>query len=348
MTGLRLCLGLWALQSSLAAAAQPAAAVPLYTDQNVPPAIYEQMLKSQDLALNLHYDEAEAQLRAARAAIPEHPLGGVFLLATRLSMLQEDQRQGKKGVPKDFFKEVDALIAQAQAQAEAYPASAYPKFYLGAALGCRGLARLYDGHYLDSYFDGKNGVDLVRQAVAIEPGLYDAYMGLGQFEYYCGSLGGMLRFILALKGSEAKGLEMLQTCGEKATYAAWPCRLYRVKLMVGEQHQYEASAPELAKVIERYPDNYDLLSDLKQCLDHGVKDPALLKQAELLLPKLKAGWDLPAYAKVDVPALELSIAKAWLAQGLWENAVPHLSALAKGKGPSAEEAQRLLKPKEQP
>ena len=345
MTWRHLCAGLWALQSCLAAAAQPAAAVPLYTDQNVPRDIYEKMLKSQDLALNLHYEEAEKQLREARASIPDHPLGGVFLLATRLSILQESLRRGNKEVPKDFFKEVDALIAQAQAQAEAYPKSAYPKFYLGAALGCRGLAKLYTGHYLDSYFDGRNGVDLVRQAVAIEPTLYDAYMGLGQFEYYCGSLGGMLRFVLALKGSEEKGLEMLQTCGEKATYAAWPCRLYRIKLMIREQHQYEPEAKELSLVIDRYPDNFDLLRDLTLSLDHGVKDPDLLKQAERLLAHLKAGWDLPDYAKVDVPALELSIAKAWLADGLWQNAAPHLQGLAKGKGPVADEAQGLLKPK---
>lgn len=305
-----LCTGLLALQSCLAAAAQPAAAVPLYTDRNVPPDIYEKMLQSQDLALNLHYEQAEKQLREARKAIPDHPLGGVFLLATRLSMLQESLRRGEHSVPKDFFTEVNALISQSQAQAELYPKSAYPKFYLGAALGCRGLAKLYTGHYLDSYFDGKNGVELVRQAVAIEPTLYDAYMGLGQFEYYCGSLGGMLRFILALKGSEEKGLEMLSTCGEKATYAAWPCRLYRIKLMIRERGQYQAEAQELAKVIERYPDNYDLMRDVTLCLDHGVKDPALLAQAERLLAHLKAGWDLPAYAKLDKKDFEKSIAKA--------------------------------------
>jgi hypothetical protein len=146
MTWRLFCAGLLALQSCLAAAAQPAAAVPLYTDQNVPRDIYEKMLKSQDLALNLHYEEAEKQLRQARAAIPDHPLGGVFLLATRLSMLQESLRRGNREVPKDFFAEVNALIAQAQGQAELYPKSAYPKFYLGAALGCRGLAKLYTGH----------------------------------------------------------------------------------------------------------------------------------------------------------------------------------------------------------
>ncbi len=348
MTWRAFALVLWALESCLAAAAQPAAAVPLYTDQNMPPAIYAQLLHSQELALNLQYEQAEALLQKARAAEPAHPLGGVFLLATRLSMLQESLRRGSREVPKGFFKDVDALIVQAQAQAEAYPKSAYPKFYLGAALGCRGLAKLYTGHYLDSYFDGKNGVDLVRQAVAIEPKLYDAYMGLGQFEYYCGSLGGMLRFILALKGSEEKGLEMLQTCGEKATYAVWPCRLYRVKLLIRERGQYQASAQDLAVLLARYPDNHDLLKDLTLCLEHGVTEPDLLNRGETVLEKLKGGWNLPSYAKLEAAELQLLLAKAWLARGAWENAVPHLNAVAAGKGPRAAEAKKLLQPKAYP
>jgi hypothetical protein len=302
--------GLTALLFCLSAAVHPAAAVPLYTDQNMPPEVMAQLMHAQDLALDLKYDEAEVELRRARAQVPNHPLGGVFLLATRLSILQESIRQGHLEVPKDFFEEVNALIDQAQSQGLAYPQSAYPKFYLGAALGCRGLARLYTGHYLDSYFDGKNGVDLVRQAVAIQPDLYDAYMGLGQFEYYCGSLGAMLRFVLALHGSEEKGLEMLKTCGEKATYAAWPCRLYRVKLMVSERKDFVGSAADLAQVMERYPDNTDLARQVFVCLENGSDDPDLLKLGEGLVARLKDGWKVPAYAHLELDFCEHALASA--------------------------------------
>jgi tetratricopeptide (TPR) repeat protein len=294
----------------LAVAVPSAVTVPLYTDQNMPLSVLQQLMHSQDLALDLKYDEAEAQLRAARDLVPEHPLGNVFLLATRLSLLQESIRRGQTQVPEGFFKDVDDLIGQAKLQAQAHPESPYPKFYLGAAMGCRGLAKLYTGHYLDSYFDGKDGVALVREAVAMEPTLYDAYMGLGQFEYYCGSLGGMLRFFLNLQGSEEKGLEMLKTCGEKATYAAWPCRLYRVKLMVSERADYEGSAKELAVLMARYPDNYDLGSQVFVCLDHGSRDAALIKAAEVLVKRLKAGWQLPPYAPLKLENCERILAQA--------------------------------------
>jgi hypothetical protein len=302
--------GLGAVVLCTTAAAHQAAAVPLYTDHNLPLPVMQQLLHSQDLALDLQYDAAEAELRKARALTPEHPLGGVFLLATRLSKLQESIRQGHAEVPKGFFKEVDALISQAQAQVNAYPQEAYPKFYLGAAFGCRGLAKLYTGHYLDSYFDGKNGVDLVRQAVAIDPQLYDAYMGLGQFEYYCGKLGPMLRFFLALQGSEDKGLAMLETCGEKATYAAWPCRLYRVKLMVSERKDYVGSAGDLAVILKRYPDNYDLAREAFLCLENGARNPELIKVCAMLTDKLKDGWKVPSYYHLDLAYAQQVMAQA--------------------------------------
>ncbi len=192
-------------------------------------------------------------------------------------------------------------------------------------MGCRGLARLYTGHYLDSYFDGKNGVDLVRQAVALKPDLYDAYMGLGQFEYYCGSLGSMLRFVLALHGSEEKGLEMLKTCGEKATYAAWPCRLYRVKLMVSERKDFVGSAADLAVVMRRYPDNTDLARQVFVCLENGSDDPCVDRNwDESLLARLKGGWQVPAYAHLDLPFCEhaLAAAKARLAPSVTPGVTP--------------------------
>ena len=204
------------------AAGDAVPAVPLYTDQSLPAPVLRRLVEGQDLAMNMHY--AEAAIRAAMADAPEHPLGQVFLMATLLGRLQESFRGGDREVPQQFFAEVDKLITMGEAQLKAHPESAYPRLYLGAGYGVRGLAKLYSGSYVSSYFDGKHGAAVLKEAVSIDPQLYDAYMGLGQFEYYCGTLGAVLQFVLALPGDPAKGLQMLQTCGDKGTYAAWPCK----------------------------------------------------------------------------------------------------------------------------
>jgi len=275
----------------------------------------DRLTEAQDLALGLRYDEAEAMIRAAIPSAPEHPLCRVFLVATLLSRIQENFKDGAKEVPKSFFEEADRLVAQCQAQRDAFPDSPYPRLYQGAAYGMRGLAKLYSGNYLVSYWDGKKGAGLLKEAVAEDPELYNAYMGLGQFEYYCGTLAGVLQFLLALPGDPDKGLAMLKTCEDKGTYAAWPCKAYRIRLMTSERKDYAGAEPELGALAGRYPGNYDFALAVFRAMDAGVNTDALRRSAADVLRRMDQGWTPPSYAHMDKDAMRMSLAKASLAAG---------------------------------
>jgi len=299
----------------------------LWTDDNIPAPVLERLTEAQDLALGLRYGEAEALIRGAQPQAPEHPLCGVFLVATLLSRIQEAFKSGAKEVPPSFFTEADALVAQCQRQLDAFPASPYPRLYEGAAYGMRGLAKLYAGNYVGSYWDGKKGAGLLREAVDIDPQLYNAYMGLGQFEYYCGTLGGVLQFLLALPGDPDKGLSMLKTCEDKGTYAAWPCKAYRIRLMTGERHDFAGSEPELAALVGRYPGNYDFALAVFQALDAGVNTAALRRAADDILRRLDQGWQPPKHAHCDPAAMRMDLAKACIAAGDKDSAAANLKIL---------------------
>jgi hypothetical protein len=322
---------------------QGAQALPLYTDDNMPAPLLAELMRGQDLAMELRFDEAEAVIRGIMLQEPEHPLGDVFLLATLLSRTQEEFRAGRRRVDPAFIKQADALIAKAKAQQDAYPHSAYPRYYMAAGLGVRGLARLYAGSYFSSYRDGKRGAGLLKEAVAIEPELYNAYMGLGQFEYYCGTLGSVLQFLLALPGDPDQGLAMLKTCADRATYAAWPCRAYRVRLIVSDRQGYAAVEPELPALVARYPGNYDFALAVFAALDAKVNTAALRGSAEEILRRVRHGWSPPVYARFDPQAAELSLALAYLEASQRSNALPHLEAVSRGpRQDLAQRAQDLL------
>lgn len=315
----------------------------LYTDSNLDPALLRELEHGQDLGMSLDFDQAESVIRSVMARAPEHPLGRVFLLATLLSRAQEDSRRGQRKVPESFIQEANALIAIAEEQHRAFPHSAYPHLYLGAGYGARGLARLYIGAYFSSYRDGKRGVDHLKKAVALEPELYNAYMGLGQFEYYCGTLGSVLQFLLALPGDPDKGLAMLKTCEEKATYAAGPCKAFRVRLIINDRKDFAAVEPELAALVARYPGNYDFAKAVFQALDSGLNTAALRRSAAEILRRVEHGWTPPPHARFDAQAASLSLGVAHLNASQRSEALPHLERAAQGpRSALAQRATELL------
>lgn len=336
----------WPLLFAGACVLQAAQAPVLYTDQNLAPGLLETLMRGQDLALNLKYDEAEALLRESVARQPEHPLTHVFLLATLLARIQEDYRRGAGKVPDFFYREVDDTVRLAETQLRHFPESPYPRLYLGAAFGMRGLARLYAGSYFGSYRDGKKGAALLRQAVGIAPDLYNAYMGLGQFEYYCGTLGGVLQFLLALPGDPDKGLAMLKTCEEKASYAAWPCKAYRVQLIINDRGDYASVEAELAALAVRYPGNPVFAVAIFQALKRGLNTEALRRAGEDILHRHEQGWSLPPYVRFDPWKARLDLGRAYLQAGAVSTARSHLQRVAAQAPDQTQraEAQLALKP----
>ena len=321
------------------------AETPLWDDNNVPPAVQAKLNKGQDLAMDKQFTEAEAMIREAMQEIPEHPVGWLFLIATELGRIQEGFKAAKSKVPDDFFKDADHLVDMGQAQLKLYPKSADTRVYLGAAFGIRGLAKLYAGSYLASYRDGKRGAAYLKEAVTIDDKTYNAYMGLGQFEYYCGTLSGVLQFVLALPGSPDKGLDMLKTCEEKGTYAAWPCRSYRVKLQIADRKDFKNSADGLVALVERYPHNDEHALGVFEALKADVNTPALRRSAETVLSRLDQGWSPPAYSQLQPHQARLTLAKAYLMAGDPKSARKHLEHFrSMGPSPIRAEAMALLEP----
>ncbi len=225
----------------------------------MPPAAYARMLQAQDAALNLDFGgQPWPRIKEAEELSPGHPLALVMEIGIRLFDIQEDleaKKYDKKKI-EEFFTRDNGLIAMAEAREKAHPKSPYPKLHLGAAYGCRGLVNLYQSNYFTSYTDGKKGVDYLKQAVKLDPEQYNALMGLGQFDYYCGRLSGVLQFFLALNGNEKRGIATLEACAKKASYSATAASIFLAKVLSEDQKDWDQAEFYVRDGYRRYPNNY--------------------------------------------------------------------------------------------
>lgn len=110
-------------------------------------------------------------------------------------------------------------------------------FYLGGIIGFKGLASASRGDMMKAIRDGKEGYDLLEEAVEIDPANIDARMGLGMFRYMISQapdfLSGAIR-LMGMKGDRTGGLRLLEDAAAKGTYTQTEARRWLTQFYLEE------------------------------------------------------------------------------------------------------------------
>jgi tetratricopeptide (TPR) repeat protein len=171
---------------------------------------------------------------------------------------------------------------------------------LGAAYGLRGRLEAARKHWFKAYRDGGKCYREEQRAVKLDPKQFDAYLGLGAFDYYSATLSRFVRlFVFTGGGDKAKGLAELKlaTNGQFGGQAA-------KLLLVGVNWTFEKNPAEawkiLGEVTARYPDS-PLLDSMRLIgLFHLRDAEGLVREARAFLKKAEDG--APFYRPIDKAA----------------------------------------------
>jgi tetratricopeptide (TPR) repeat protein len=299
---------------------------------------------------SLRFDQAEAEARQAMALQPDLPLPIIYLQATLMTEVQEmaTAHANTRAVAKRFYLATKQALALETAWDRVHHGGR-SLGYIGVSLGERGMVRLFTGHPLAAYNDGKLANSKLLLARKLDPDLADVDLGLGEYLYYCGRMAGLVRMILVLHGDVPGGIALLQTCGVEGHRCAPLARLELAQILTDESVNYELAYPYVLEAQALYPDNwsYEKLA-LDEARGLGLDRPEARNLVEAVSTHWDEGWRPPAYAKVDPGPLRLQLAGIYLREGLTVDALRHLEALAKTKGKIGDEARRMeagVKPK---
>ena len=171
---------------------------------------------------------------------------------------------------------------------------------LGAAYGLRARLAAARKQWLKAYLDGRRAYRSEQRAVKLDPGLDDAYLGLGTFDYYVARLSRIVRFfVFTRSGDKAQGLEELR----KATRGHFSGVAAKL-LLVGVDWTFEKKPQEAWTILEelrgRYPDS-PLIESMRLIGLFHLRDGAgLEREARLFLKKAESG--APFYRPLDKAA----------------------------------------------
>jgi len=182
-------------------------------------------------------------------------------------------------------------------RATAKPDDAEAYLCLGAAYGLRGRLEASRKHWFKAYRDGRRAYRFEQRAVQLDPGLYDAYLGLGAFDYYAATLSKFVRlFVFTNAADKARGLAELRTA-TRGHFSGVAAKL----LLVGIEWTFEKDPHEAWAILEdvhdRYPDS-PLIDSMRLIGLFHLRDAAGLKrEARLFLERAESG--APFYRPID-------------------------------------------------
>jgi tetratricopeptide (TPR) repeat protein len=159
------------------------------------------------------------------------------------------------------FEDLDKVAihkAEARLHQRQDPARNY--LYEGYAYALR--ARLEGLHDRDlaTARAGKKMRSLLLQALALDPSLMDAYLGIGIYNYFVDTLPGIVKFLSMFiglpGGSRTEGLRQLQLCAEKGELGRPEAKFYLAKDFTrANEKQYEKSMRLFGELQKEFPHN---------------------------------------------------------------------------------------------
>jgi tetratricopeptide (TPR) repeat protein len=188
------------------------------------------------------------------------------------------RHRAKLAVDQHYFELAAKVSALAGAQIAAHE-TAEAQFYAG--MGDALDARIYGlrGENRNAARAGVHAREHFLRAMALDPSLSDADLGLGLYNYYADTLSGLarvLRFFMGIPGgSKQEGIRELEQAIEKGVLTQPEARFYLAINLHNYEQKYEQALQVAQPLAEKYPSNplFQLIvGDLYSKL--GRKEPA--------------------------------------------------------------------------
>ncbi len=233
----------------LFALALPAAAAP--------PEMERELAGVVDLFYDMQFDQARAASDALAALRPDHPAGPFY---RSVSSYQRWIAEGMRSAAtyRAFQADNDAAEHAARALMRSNPAEAH--YYLGAALGFRARANAAQRNFLRALPDGASAIRHLKKALALDPALSDARLGMGMYHYFAARMPAAAKpfasLLIGESADRALGLAELWSVAKSTGIARMEARsILSVILSKDDEADWAGAEMLLAELSARYPHN---------------------------------------------------------------------------------------------
>lgn len=230
----------------------------LYED----PAADRQIRETLRATYDLQGNAARRSARQLQESHPLHPAG--YVLEAETYWWEALADPGNGAIEQAYYSAQKMAVSKAEA---ALLKGDYPRTELLANLGSAygSYARFQvtqKGAYFSALRAGLKAHSYAAQVHRLDSSYYDVYVGLGAYNYFTGTLPGVIRpfaYLIGVRGNREIGLEQLRLAVEKGRYARTEAQIVHYTILLQEKRYAEAFSL-LRSLMTQFPDNQVLLT----------------------------------------------------------------------------------------
>lgn len=270
------------------------------------------ILEGLSAAYSMDFDRAVARFSEVDRAEPDNPAGPFFLAS--LHWLEYSQNADVPGTVDALEPRFNAIMDRAMTRADKMydknPRDPEANFYLGATYGMKGRWLLLKRKWVRAARYGYKGYKYFKRTIELDPEYYDAYLGMGMYDYYSDTLPTILKFAagMIVRGDKKRGLRYIETTLERGHYSVTEAKLFLIGILTA----YEKRPGQALKIVQELrrekPENlfFVLLEVAARIDDKDWVGAAAF--GEFLVPRVRE----VAYAQPHVSLFELYLAEAYM------------------------------------
>lgn len=231
-----------------------------------------------DALLNWDIPLAEEQV-SAWAASGESSAHTLALYRAVIVVADADYMASRNTAKYDLpLARLKAVVVDSETYLKHHPQDFQARLVAATALAISGRLFMEQGHWLKSWRAGKLSRKTMQQLLQERPDFADGYLIMGMFEYFTGTVPGILRWLAALvdfSGDRALGIDYLERCVAACKVAAPQAAdalLLEVKYADGEACRYVPLARLMTAAYPRNPRYAAALRRLVAQCDRAAPD----------------------------------------------------------------------------
>jgi len=230
-------------------------------------------------AYNLELNTAEKTFNKIIEIRPNSPLGFYHIAQLHFWIYLGSKDPGEYQV---FLKFADLAQQRIDKVLDKKPKDYQIKYIAGNLSLFKAMVQATNNSSVDAFLSSKKAVSYFNETLELNPKFYDAYLGLGLFDYAMSFVPDFLKWAVNLTGltsDKDRGFNYIKTAFKKGTLDKTDASFHLSKIYTDYLAEYDSAFYHLKNLIARYPSNTLFYYQYAVSL---IKDRQLDKANEIL------------------------------------------------------------------